>query len=418
MADALRRLNDDGQTMTARLALRSVDLLPGPGGDGLLLRLVDERQRVGWGEAVARPGFSRPLAELESAATCLAGALTGRELSSVEGAAELSAELRATDGRPLPSPLRFAVESALLDLLGQAESVPVAKLLGEPAPHLRRNALVYANARPEELAVLRERGFSTFKVKARGPWPDSLRDLEALVLALGASREPGTSRDLGASRDLGTSCEPGASRELGTSCEPEASRELGTPSEEPSEPIRLRIDCNGSIPSGDAPTLLEKLAALAPEYIEEPVAGLSATAWRDLARPGLRLAVDESAIDESAWRAHLEIAAAAVVVIKPAFVGGIFAALRRAREARARGLEVVITSALEGAIGTAAAAHLAFAIKPSLAVGITARSDAPLPQWLRAETPTIVLPRATGLGLGAVVPHDAGPRSQTIGARR
>jgi L-alanine-DL-glutamate epimerase-like enolase superfamily enzyme len=376
--------------MTASLALRSVDRLPDPSGDGLLLRIVDDRLRVGWGEAVARPGFSRPLAELVSASTCLPSALVGRSLRSVEDAAALSAELRATDGDPLPSPLRFAVESALLDLLGQAAEVPVAELLGEPAARLSRNALVYAGAGTERITALRELGFSTFKVKARGPWPGSLRDLQALSLALGQA--------LG--QALGEPGEPGESGES-------------------SEPLRLRIDCNGSIPAGDAAPLLAGLAALSPEYVEEPIAGLEAAAWRDLARPGLRLAVDESAVDELAWRAHLEVAAAQIVVIKPAFVGGLFAALRRVREARARGLQVVITSALEGAIGTAAAAHLAFAIRPELAVGITARSGAPLPPWLRAEAPTIDRPRAPGLGHGLgrdATDPSAGPRS--IGARR
>ncbi len=371
--------------MTASLALRSVDLLPDPSGDELLLRIVDDRLRVGWGEAVARPGFSRPLAELVSASTYLPSALVGRSLRSVEDAAALSAELRATDGDPLPSPLRFAVESALLDLLGQAAEVPVAELLGEPAARLSRNALVYAGAGTERITALRELGFSTFKVKARGPWPGSLRDLQALSQALGQA--------------LGESGESGESSES-------------------SEPLRLRIDCNGSIPAGDAAPLLAGLAALSPEYVEEPIAGLEAAAWRDLARPGLRLAVDESAVDELAWRAHLEVAAAQIVVIKPAFVGGLFAALRRVREARARGLQVVITSALEGAIGTAAAAHLAFAIRPELAVGITARSGAPLPPWLRAEAPTIDLPRAAGLGLSAALPSDAARLSLTIGAHR
>ena len=366
--------------MTASLSLRSVDLLPDPSGDGLLLRIVDDRLRVGWGEAVARPGFSRPLAELMSAASSLPSALQGRSLRSVEDADELSAELRAADDRPLPSPLRFAVESALLDLLGQAKEVPVAELLAEPAPRLRRNALVYAGAETERLTALRQLGFSTFKVKARGPWPGSLRDLQAFSRALGEAGEAGEAGE--------------------------------------SEPLRLRIDCNGSIPREHASTLLAGLAALSPEYVEEPIAGLEAASWRDLARPGLRLAVDESAVDELSWRAHLEVAAAEIVVIKPAFVGGLFAALRRVREARARGLQVVITSALEGPIGTAAAAHLALAIRPSLAVGITARSGAALPEWLNPEAPTIDHPRAAGLGLSAALPSDAARLSRTIGARR
>jgi len=95
----------------------------------------------------------------------------------------------------------------------------------------------------------------------------------------------------------------------------------------------------------------------------------------------------------------VERGSACVAVIKPAFVGGLFSALRRVREARARGLEVVITSALEGAIGTAAAAHLAFAIGATTAFGITARPGGPAPAWLASDRPLIDVPSAPGLGV-------------------
>ncbi len=367
--------------MTGALTIRSADLFADPEGDGLLLRVIDDAGREGWGELVSRTGFSPPLAELRAAARGVLGELRGRDFAEVAEVEAISAGLGAglsgsgrcpcqsEDKRParphlttpslprqataeatLPSPVRFAVESALLDLLGQARDVPLAALLGDPAPHLRRNALVYQDSDPAHLEGVRRRGFSTVKVKARGPWPASLRQLQDLRHNLGAS-------------------------------------------------LRLRIDCNRSIPPGDAPRLLEGLAALAPEYVEEPIPRAPAEVWRDLRRSGLRLAVDESATDEAAWSAHLEVGAAEVAVIKPAFVGGLFAARRRVREARSRGMEVVITSALEGAVGTAAAAHLAFAIRPELAVGINAYAGARLPPWLDPDAPRLERPRSQGLGV-------------------
>ena len=264
--------------MTDALTIRSADLFADPQGDGLLLRIVDDAGRMGWGELVSRSGFSPPLAELRAAATGVLTEIRGREFAEVDAIEAMSAALvgpgkspgkglppappPSSPARPvtteatLPSPVRFAVESALLDLLGQARDLPVAALLGDPAPHLRRNALVYAGCDPAHLERLRQRGFSTLKVKARGPWPASLSQLQALRHTLGTS-------------------------------------------------LRLRIDCNRSIPRADAPRLLEGLAALTPEYVEEPISAAPAKVWHDLRREDLRLAVDESAIDEAAWRAHL-----------------------------------------------------------------------------------------------------------------
>jgi L-alanine-DL-glutamate epimerase-like enolase superfamily enzyme len=346
--------------MAAALRLRRVDLSPDPdrAGDGLILRVEDDDGRVGRGEAVARVGFSPPYAALVAAGRGLAERLRGASFSSVDEVAALSAALGEAG---LASPLRFAVDSALLDLLGQARGRTVAALLGEPAPAIERNAILGPGAAthlPAALAALRAGGFSTVKIKARGPWPEEQVRLRGLA-------RPGIPRPA------------------------------------------LRVDCNGSIPAEQATAALELLGALGLEYVEEPVAGLSAAAWAELAAipGGPRLAVDESALTEAAWREHLAVGAAAVAVIKPAFVGGLFVARRRAAEARARGLRVVITSALDSAVGVAAAAHLALALAGAegsgepLAAGLNARPEAALPGWLAAERPQVVLPEGAGLGL-------------------
>ncbi|MEZ4385539.1 MAG: mandelate racemase/muconate lactonizing enzyme family protein [Nannocystaceae bacterium] len=353
--------------MTA-LRLRRVDLSPDPAptADGLILRVEGDDGRVGRGEAVARVGFSPPYATLVAGGRGLAQRLVGARLSDVDAIAALSAALGEAG---VASPLRFAVDSALLDLLGQAGGCSAASLLGAPAAAIERNALLgpaVGAARagglhlPAALADLRARGFATVKVKARGPWPEEQVRL----------------------RPLGR---PGIPRPA------------------------LRVDCNGSIPPELAPAMVAALGELAPEYVEEPVAGLSAAAWAELAAlPGApRLAVDESALTEPAWREHLEVGAARVAVIKPAFVGGLFVARRRAHEAWARGVEVVITSALDGAVGVAAAAQLALALAGdgrgrALAAGLNARPEAPRPGGLAADRPTIELPRRPGLGLDEV----------------
>lgn len=346
--------------MAAALRVRRVDLSPDSdrAADGLILRVEDDDGRVGRGEAVARVGFSPPYAALVAAGRGLAERLRGASFADVDGIAALSAALGDAG---LASPLRFAVDGALLDLLGQARGRTVAALLGDPAPAIERNALLRRDAGshlPAALAALRARGFTTVKIKAGGPWPEEQVRLRGLA-------RPGIPRPA------------------------------------------LRVDCNGSIPAERATATLQALGDLGLEYVEEPVAGLSAAAWAELAAipGGPRLAVDESALTEAAWREHLAVGAAAVAVIKPAFVGGLFVARRRAAEARARGLEVVITSALDGAVGVAAAAHLALALAGeeaegrALAAGLNARPEATLPGWLAAEEPRVVLPEGAGLGL-------------------
>lgn len=342
--------------MSARLTLRDASLRPDPVNDGLILRLGDESGRLGLGEAVARPGFSPSMHAIRESvrASRLTERMLGRSFVCTEEAAALSAELCGADSpNPLPSPLRFAIDSALLDLLGHARGCTVAALLGTPAPQIRRNALVHIDTDRNAIETLQRQGFTTVKVKARGPWPHSLHQLEAIARML-------------------AECSPAT---------------------------RLRIDCNGSMPLEGASELLHGLTKLAPEYVEEPFKHLDPTALRALLATDFPLAIDESAVDQQAWHEHLDARVAAVAVIKPAFVGGLFAALKRVQEARSCGLEVVITSALEGEIGVAAAAHLALAIRPTLAVGISARPGTSLPPWLAAHSPIVHHPMGIGLCL-------------------
>ncbi len=342
--------------MSARITLRDASLCADSVQDGLILRLGDDHGRLGLGEAVARPGFSPSLHAIgvSARASSLTTRMLGRSFACAEEAAVLSAELCDADGHnPLPSPLRFAIDSALLDLLGRARGCTVAALLGKPAPQIRRNALVHIDTDRSAIQALQGRGFTTIKVKAHGPWPRSLHQLQTLARML-------------------AECSP---------------------------TTRLRIDCNRSMPREGASKLLRGLAKLIPEYVEEPLEHLDPTTLRALLPADLALAIDESAIDRHAWCEHLDAGIATVAVIKPAFVGGLFAARDRVEEARARGLKIVITSALEGSIGVAAAAHLALAIRPTLAVGISARTGTPLPPWLAADSPIVRHPASFGLGV-------------------
>jgi len=328
------------------LRLDALDVRAHPDDRGLLLR-ARAGELIGEAEAVERPGFSAPAERLLLAARDLAQTLQGAEFSDLRALRGLTAEPLFTAA---PAPVRFAFEVALLDLLGQHLGQPLGALLGAPARALlARSAFV---ADPDQAYMAQESGYCAVKVKARGPWPGDLRRLQRIRAAIPA--------------------------------------------------LALRLDANGGLPQPEAPELLRRLTELAPEYLEEPIPGRDPARWADLlARAGapaaLPLAVDESALEEPDFAAHLRARVARVLILKPAFCG-LFGALDRATRARACGLEIVVTSALDGPHGCAAAAHLAFALGTARPAGITPRPGAQMPAWLDADRPRLHMPDRPGLG--------------------
>jgi L-alanine-DL-glutamate epimerase-like enolase superfamily enzyme len=91
------------------------------------------------------------------------------------------------------------------------------------------------------------------------------------------------------------------------------------------------------------------------------VAGLDDLAEVRLSSP-IPTAVDESARTVDDVIRAVEMGAADLVVLKPSAIGGPSEAARAAAIVRSAGLDVVVTSLLEGSVGIRAAAHLASAI--------------------------------------------------------
>ena len=124
--------------------------------------------------------------------------------------------------------------------------------------------------------------------------------------------------------------------------------------------VRLRLDANGA---WDAAMARERIAAVAPfgiEFVEQPVAAGDPRALA-VVRGGLPapIAVDESVSSVAAARELLAVRAAAVLVVKPARVGGPVAALEIADLAAAEGVAVVISTLFETGVGIAAALSVA-----------------------------------------------------------
>ena len=124
---------------------------------------------------------------------------------------------------------------------------------------------------------------------------------------------------------------------------------------------RIRIDANGGWDVAHATRMLAELERFGLEYAEQPCATLAELA-EVRRRSGVLIAADESirrAEDPLAVRAA---GAADIVVLKVAPLGGVAAALR---VAEACGLPVVVSSAVDTAVGLAAGVALAAAL-PSL----------------------------------------------------
>ena len=160
--------------------------------------------------------------------------------------------------------------------------------------------------------------------------------------------------------------------------------------------VKLRLDANGA---WQAPEALRRLAELSPlgiELCEQPTRDL-----RGLARSPVPIAADEMLTDDP--EGALERAQA--VVLKPMALGGLLPALDLAKRAVARGLRVIVTTSLEGAIGRAGAAHLAAAVlalgaQPAagLATGRLLAEDL-CEDPLAPRSGVVQIPEEPGLGL-------------------
>jgi o-succinylbenzoate synthase len=124
--------------------------------------------------------------------------------------------------------------------------------------------------------------------------------------------------------------------------------------------IRLRLDANGSWSFDTALARLGALRTLNVEYVEQPLPAADLdghAALREVS--AVPIALDESVEDEASARRILELGAAAVLVIKPARVGGPAVARAIAALAADAGVPVIVSTFFETGVGIAAAVRLA-----------------------------------------------------------
>ena len=266
----------------------------------VLLTLVDEDGNIGMGEAAPLAGF------------------TSDTVEAAESALRGWAADETDDGNPPASvTARAAIDSALLDLGARIAGTTVHRLLAPESPDRLAVSALATGGSPAAIATSAaaavEAGHATVKVKV------GTHGIHGDVDRVSAVRS-----------------------------------RIGPD-------VRLRLDANGAWGVGEALRHLDRLAAFDIEFVEEPVAGLDDLAEVRLSSP-IPTAVDESARTVDDVSRAVEMGAADLVVLKPSAIGGPLEAARAAAIVRSAGLDVVVTSLMEGSVGIRAAAHLASAI--------------------------------------------------------
>jgi len=266
--------------------------------------------------------------------------LIGREIEELEALLDMVETLA-----PEAPTTRAAVDVALFDLAARAQGIGVAELLARPErprAQVEVNALVYAE-RPEiaarEASAAVAEGYRTVKLK-----------VGALALDLDEAR-------IAAVRDI-----------------------VGSET-------KIRLDANGGWKERDAEQAITRFAPYRIEFLEQPVdaRNLGGLARLSAGSP-IPIAADE----------------ALALVLKPAVLGGLRASQRVAIRARRAGWGVVVTSALDSAVGLTAALQLAAALPgPHLAAGLATGTllDQDLATTQPPKNGTLSVPDGPGIGV-------------------
>ena len=309
---------------------------------------------TGSGEASPLPGYSRDdlptcRRELEDAARRLEG------MDVPADAREALREATRRAGVRAPAAV-FAVETAVLDLLGHALAKPAWALLrgdGRASPialsALAEGATADELARSAEAAVAR--GIATVKIKigGAGKAAEDCDRLAAVRARVG-------------------------------------------------DRVGLRLDANQTLSREEIVARIGGLAAFGPELVEEPTA---TDAWLTLPPLPVPVAMDES-LAEDGWTERIVTCAArqtcAAIVLKPTSLGGVLRCLAIADVAERAGMSMIVTHTFDGPIASAAAACLALALRGRvLPCGLDSRHRLERP--IAPVTDTHVVPfDAPGIG--------------------
>jgi o-succinylbenzoate synthase len=123
--------------------------------------------------------------------------------------------------------------------------------------------------------------------------------------------------------------------------------------------IHLRLDANEAWDFDQACTILTRCAPLNIQYVEQPLKAGDLTGMHNLRQAvTVPIAADEAIVDLTSARLVLVSQAADVLILKPQVIGGLRMSRQIIEEAWEQGVQCVITSVFETAIGIDALIHL------------------------------------------------------------
>ncbi|HYH62218.1 MAG TPA: mandelate racemase/muconate lactonizing enzyme family protein [Solirubrobacterales bacterium] len=331
----------------------------------VLLRLRTDAGWDGLGEAVplALRG-DKPLAKVEAEIADAARRLTGLELDESHEdplAFGVATMLELSISKRISRAASAAIECALFDAVAKASGIPVWGLLKVPgAEPVEVNATLTSGTPDEVAAEAAEwagEGYRTVKLKL-GAGHDDVATVEAVREAVG----------------------PG---------------------------VKIRLDANEAWDAKLATDILRLVEAFGIELAEQPVSGLRAMA-RVAGDVGIPLAADEAISSEAEAHRAVQRGSCAYATAKLSKVGGFGPARQIARI-----LPTYLSSALDGPVGIAAAAHGAQVLRadgtdPGIAHGLaTQRLFAETIASRECELRDGMLHLPEGPGLGVELDEDA-----------
>jgi o-succinylbenzoate synthase len=294
--------------------------------EGFILEIRDRHNRIGLGESAPLAGFGmESLDKTEEILKEFSKSLVNAEIHNLHDIENL---LRECDRTPAA---KHGIESGLLKLLAQEQSISISQLLanaffGKVRDRVPVNAVIGAIA--PELAHTRakeyiDQGYRCLKIKVgTQDFESDLRRVEAVRSQVGND-------------------------------------------------IQIRIDANQGWSVQEAIANLKKLEFFQLEYVEQPVSAANLSDMAEVRRSqSILVAADESVNNLAQLQQVINAQAADIVILKPMALGGIITAYRAATIAFNAGLDVVVTTTIDGEIARQAAYDLAAALPIKRACGL------------------------------------------------
>ncbi|WP_159098520.1 o-succinylbenzoate synthase [Thiorhodospira sibirica] len=285
-------------------------------------RVITMRQgwivRIQMANGAVALGDCAPLAELGTETPAQAYAWLNAQRSACQGRSPLEALHHLPAPTQAPPAARCALECALLSLCAQQHGRSVAQWLHPQAKsHIRINANLGSldDAIATRLHEVLAQGFSVCKLKV-GVYPlaDEIERLYTLAAIL-------------------------------------------------PDGVTLRLDANQAWDFAQAQSVVQAMANLPIEALEEPLSAPDQAHLQALqAQSRFPLALDESLADPAHAQRLLDALPVQRLILKPSLLGGLLRCMDMAQHTRQQGLSCVVTSMLESGTGLYYGLHLAAAV--------------------------------------------------------